>query len=207
MNGSNRVHRRPFSYWLSMLLLGGLVAGLVIFFWLGTVRHGPAPVNTARAPASADAARKEMVVRDVILEGRDEEGKPFRIEAVRSRRPEKNRHTLILENAVGRIGEEADAPVHFRARKIIYHQESHLVELTDKVVIEKPGKWTLTGPLVHVDTRNSTMQTDRPVVVQTDTGVVHARGMRSDTKSGRTIFTGPVHAIFETASEEDTAAE
>ncbi len=206
MNGSRRVHRRPISYWLSMLLLAVLAIGLVIFFWLGAVRQNPAPVNKSGSPRTI-SARKEMVVRNITLEGRDEDGKPFHIEAVRSRRPDKNRDTMILEDAVGKIGDEGDAPVHFRADRVVYHQDSRLAELTGNVVIEKPQKWTLTGPLVHVDTRNSTFQTDRPVVVHTDAGVVHARGMQSDKDGGRTVFKGPVHAIFDVASAEDTAAE
>jgi len=183
-----------------MLLFGVVAAGLVAFFWLGAMRQGATPIATP-TPSASLGARRETLAREVILEGRDEEGDPFHIEAVRSRRPEGDRNTLILEDAIGRIDTPTGVPTHFRADTIIYRQDSRLAELRGNVVIEKPDRWTLTAPLVHVDTVSNTLHTDRPVEVNTDGGIVQAQGMRSE-KEGRTVFSGPVHAVFDASSED-----
>lgn len=207
MNASRRVRRRPLSYWLSILLFGIVAAGLAGFFWLGTMRQDTSPVTTTRTtPVKSVKARREMVARDLILEGRDDEGDPYHIEAVRSRRPDDDRDTLILEDAIGRIDNPSGVPTHFEADILVYNQQSRLAELRGDVVIEKPDKWTLIGPLAHVNTRDNTLWTNKPVDVTLDGGEVHAQGMRSY-KNGRTVFTGPVHAIFEAASDETTDEE
>lgn len=208
MIAPRKVHRRPLSYWLSMLLLAVLAIGLAFFLWVGATHQDTsvAPATGSNAPGMS-GERREMVVRNMTLEGRDEEGNPFHIEAARSRRPENDPGTMILENAIGEIGDSNGEPVHFKADSVTYHQDSRVAELKGNVMIEKPARWTLTGPLVYVDTRNSTLQTDRPVVVRTDAGVVHAQGMRSDKENGRTIFNGPVQAIFEASVEEDADDE
>ena len=205
MNAARRPHRRPLSYWLSLFLFAVLALALAVFFWMGTMRQDTTPVNSTRTTPTAGKARRELVARELILEGRDEEGDPFHIEAVRSRRPEGNRDTLILEDAIGRIDNPTGVPTNFQADTIIYHQDTRLAELRGNVVIEKPDRWTLTGPLVHADTSNNTLWTNRPVNVHLDGGEVHARGMRSE-KNGRTVFSGPVHAVFE-ASSQDTGPE
>ena len=202
MSVPRRAHRRPLSYWLSLLLFGILAGGLAVFFWVGTMRQQGPPLVTSRSDdLSMVRKKREMVVRNMTLEGRDDDGNPFHIEAVRSRRPNNDRDTMIFEDAIGEIRDSSGNPVNFEADALVYHQDTRLAELKGNVVIEKPDKWTLTGPLVHVDTRNSTLRADQPVVVHTDAGTVHARGMRSDKASGRTIFTGPVHAVFDASSE------
>lgn len=202
MSTLRKRRKRPLSYWLSMFLFGVLAVGLAVFFWVGAMRQDSTPVATPDLAKLAELRKKrEMVVRNLTLQGRDEEGNPFRIEAARSRRPKDAPGTMILEEAIGEIRDASGAPVQFEADMLIYRQTSRLADLKGNVVIEKPDRWTLTGPLVQVDTRNSTLRTDQPVVVQTEAGVVRARGMRSDKKAGRTIFKGPVHAIFDASGE------
>ena len=193
-----------------MALFGLFVAGVIAFFWLGGFFAGertPPPATTTGAGAPETVDQRTIVVRSVKLEGRDEKGRPFRLQAVRSVRPEKDGNVVRLLDVAGEMTRASGRKITFRADEAIYHETTDTAELKGNVVIRDPGRWTLKSTLVHVDTKAHTMQTDRPVTVNMRAGIIHARGMKAEKETGRIVFKGPVSSSFEVDTEEAPAKD
>lgn len=199
---------RPASYWLSMALFGLFVAGIIGFFWVGGFfaeqRTPPDAASGAGAPEMLD--RRTIVVRSITLEGRDEQGRPFRLRAARSLRPEKGGKQVRLLDVVGELTRASGRTLTFRADEALYQEDTEQADLKGNVVIRDPGRWTLTGTLVHVDTKTHTLTSERPVTVKVRAGVIHARGMKAEKDTGRIVFSGPVSSSFEVETNDEAPA-
>ena len=190
--------RRPASYWLSMALLA-LTAALVIgFFWLGgffaSKRQNPQP-QLAREVAALD--KRLSLVRNIIMKGKDEQGRDYEIHAGGSRQDEERPDIKYLTTVIGKIEQAEGPPLYFQSRRAIVYEKSNQVDLIDKVIIRKPGKWKLTGPRFRFDSNTHDLASDKPVVAYLDNGTIRARGMKAVDEGARIWFYGPVHARFE----------
>ena len=190
--------RRPASYWLSMALLA-LTAALVIgFFWWGGFftpqRQGPSQ-EVLRQIEALD--KRLSLVRNIIIKGKDEQGRDYEIHAGGSRLDEKHPDVKHLTTVIGKIEQTEGPPLYFQSKRALVHEESQQIELIGKVIIRKPGKWKLTGPRFVFDSNTHDLASNEPVVAHLNDGVIHAKGMKSTDEGARIRFYGPVRARFE----------
>ncbi len=202
--------RWPLARIFSMLLILLSMVLVIVFFWFGGLF---APEETTPSPEllkELEAYDKgRSITRNIVIKGRDEQGRPYLITASRSLRDETRKNVTRLFDVAGKLEDGKGTAILFRANHADVHRKTDEVLLVGEVVIRKTNSWRLQAPEVRVNRKTRDMTSDHPVVVHMNGTTIRAKGIVVKNQGDVVRFKGPVHARFnvKTPNENGGTAE
>jgi lipopolysaccharide export system protein LptC len=171
-------------------ILPGLAAAMV----LGLV--GWAAVNTVYRRLSADRRGGSLAIHmlKASFEGRDDQGKPFLIDADSAVRDDDDPNRIVLENPVFTLGAGPPDLTKVRSRHGVYRDDSRMLDLTQDVHMDDAQGYHFVTEHALVDTRKSNVDGDKPVAGQGPLGHIVAMSYAVRDNGAHVYFYGHVKA-------------
>jgi lipopolysaccharide export system protein LptC len=168
-----------------LLVVLMLAVAAAVFLW-PSMMDQTVPVVTAPDPA---LARNELVAPHFT--SRDDQGRPFTIEAARATQDLNDANQVMIEAPSGTLMLEDQQTVKVTAQRGVYHRERQALALEGAVVVVFDGDYTLKTDRLDLDLNAGIMSAPGHVGVTGQAGVLKGRAMTGARSSDHLVIEGP----------------
>ena len=177
------------------LASGLVVLGLIIYFIVKAgflVPPAPQNVKSGIAIANPDVATGQ----DARINGFDRNNHPYEIRA-KSGVQDKTVSSLVhLDGMTADFIRPAGENLNVTSDKAQYDSKSKIMDLKGNVVLDQGQKFKAMMEKATVNTVDQTLQSQSPVVVEAQGGIIHADSLTVTENGNRVLFKGGVKAHF-----------
>jgi len=166
----------------------------IVFTWSNMDDSRIVPVVETPQTAQPTIGKNELL--NPRFESRDRKNQPFTITANRAIQGEKDEELIILEEPVGDMLLDSGSWVAMTAEQGAYKQDNQNLLMRGSVRIFHDAGYQMTTDQLHMDMKDSTAFTESDVYAQGPKGVLNAKGMEANAKSGQLSFKGPAKLVL-----------
>jgi lipopolysaccharide export system protein LptC len=176
---------------LPLIALGILA---VVFSWSSFTEDDLLVITPPPGENTQEIGKNELL--NPRFESKDDKNQPYTITATRAIQGKDNENLIILEEPLADILLKNGNWIAIQSKQGAYRQDSERLLLQDEVTIFHDEGYQMTTSELHMDMIASLAWSEKDVAAQGPAGLLDAKGMKADSKSGELIFTGPAKLIL-----------
>ncbi|MDP4824007.1 MAG: LPS export ABC transporter periplasmic protein LptC [Aestuariivirgaceae bacterium] len=173
-------------------------AGLILLF---VVEAGmfESLVPKPPEPQAAVENPEQLTVGASRYTGSDKERQPYWVEAKSGIQDANNRDLVHMETVTGEMTRLSGEVLSLNSQKALYDTKTKALDLEGEVKLESRGGFVAHMSRARVVLEDKAVDTDVPVRVTFDAGVINAQGMKISDDGKRILFFNGVKARFQEA--------
>jgi LPS export ABC transporter protein LptC len=187
-------------------LAAGVAVGLFLLFAYQSGMFVSLVPKTVEAPPVIDKPN-QITGQNARIAGFDNQQQPYEILAKNGEQDEADANLVHLQQVVGTFKKVNGEPYRIKSNTGLYNSKSKMLDLDGAVKITRPDHFTATMDKAHVNVETKDLQSDVPVVVETNNGLIRANGMKITNNGKNILFTNGVKAQFDKIANKGDEAQ